>query len=149
VRMTKAHPEGNHFREGKCPNCGHHALKISRGDDGRTLVWCYCCRDKDAIVAALRKLGYTTTPNWRPGAPKRRGANIQFNGRWDQSPSYWALVGVEFRIDSLISLPGGRMAGGVHPVRGRRRRSSSVPGRQEGCPRRAQLSRAGCLKIQP
>jgi hypothetical protein len=110
ARLTGAKRSTNCWREGKCPHCGHKALKISRGDDGRTLLHCFTCGDFNAIVAALRAKGYTTTPERTPHAPKRRGPRFERRAMWDTSDAAWrasaafeALTRVEIRIDAVIS----------------------------------------------
>jgi hypothetical protein len=102
ARMTGAQRSNNCYREGKCPSCGRKAFKVWRGDT-RTMVWCFCCQDNGAIFAALRQLGYTTIPDWRPRA-RRPGVKFdpRNNGEWERSPSFGALTRSEIEIDLII-----------------------------------------------
>jgi hypothetical protein len=102
ARMSGAEREGNHYREGRCFNCGHKALKIQRGDDGRTMLWCYRCNDFDAIAAVLRGMGYSTTDQrFEPRRPSK--AKIAVNASWETSPAIEALTKTEMRVDAIIA----------------------------------------------
>ena len=101
ARMTKCRRAGGKYTHGRCLACdGKKSFSTWRGDDGRTMIHCFRCRDFDAIAAELRHMGYTTTEVLAWG--ERRGAKIGFNVSWQTSPAFLVLTKTELLVDALI-----------------------------------------------
>jgi hypothetical protein len=102
ARLTRAKRGPSYYRGGECPNCGHRALKIARGDDGHTMLECHSCRDWRAIVDVLRGRGWTTTPGgWEPKKANQHTAKVGC-WNWGVSAACRALTLTEIKIDSVI-----------------------------------------------
>lgn len=112
-------PAGREWR-GACPACGYaSAAVLSLSREGRPLLWCASCRDRDALATVLRGEGCVTPPGPSPAdRPSGAGREAQARALWAQAlpghpmvALYLAARGLPDRVpDDLRLLPSLRHA---------------------------------------